>query len=197
MQSRRIALHLQWTITSEATCFSISYFPNWVYPIPEIENCKIAMVSQLLREIKHAMRTKTTSSEEWNRPTRDNNGRWRLQPRPIVFTTRCPINYFHESLTKVFPAISSWSPISTLPTNAEEFFDSLTTSRTVCTFLALIIDRYAAREMRKVWRRFSNTKTTFRRCRYFKVWMRPAADFHGMTLNSWNREIVKIESDWI
>ncbi|KAL0120183.1 hypothetical protein PUN28_008085 [Cardiocondyla obscurior] len=47
-----------------------------------------------------------------------------------------------------------------------EFLRQFETSRTVCTFLALIIDRYAAREMRKVRRRFTGAKATFRRCRY-------------------------------
>lgn len=47
--------------------------PDWVYPISEIENCKIAMVAELLREIEHAMSTKASTNGEGNRATRDNN----------------------------------------------------------------------------------------------------------------------------
>lgn len=132
-------------------------------------------------------------NEERNRATKDNNGDEDYNPDLSFSQLDARLIISTNPLLKFSPPFLLEAP-SQLYRGVLRQFE--TTSRTVCTFLALIIDRYAAREMRKVWRRFSNTKTTFRRCRYFKVRMRPATDYHAMMMKSWNREIVKIESDW-
>jgi len=111
----------------------------------------------------------------------------------MAVRTTIPTYRFHNArlIISTNPLLKFSLPF--LPEAPSQLYQLTPRSSSICTFLALIIDRYAAREMRKVWRRFSDTKTTFHRCKYSKVRMRPAADFHSMSI-SWDCET--IESDW-
>lgn len=96
---------------------------DWVYPISEIENCKIAMVAQLLREIEHVMSMKTITNEEGNRATRDNNGDEDYNPDLSFSQLDARLIIFTNSLLKFSPPFLLEVPFQ--PTNTEEFFDSL------------------------------------------------------------------------
>lgn len=87
------------------------------------------------------------NAERERRKSRDEGPQWRWGRQPPTYrfhNLRRSINYFHETLTLKFspPFLPEAFP---MPRGTEFLRQFEMTSRTVCTFLALIIDRYAAR----------------------------------------------------